>query len=557
MKRAFPAILKPSLLTLVVVVGFGLLASHVSLSAADAKKKRARAETNEVTKEDASLLPPGTKLDHKELGKLIDERIAFRAKKTGVDLSGTCSDGEFIRRAYLDIIGIIPPADKVAQFLDSKDPNKRAKLIDELLDNPRYGKFFAEIWANASIPKISNNRRLPTEAFEKWLKKSLNEGRTWDKIVYDIVAAEGSLNDDNAAVTYFVGNNTVDKMTDRTTQLFLGVQLQCAQCHDHPFTDWKQDEYWAMASFFMKTIVKGNPNQAAKKGRSITITENPRFKQNKKRLPKDAKFVKAKFLAGPEPDIGEKSPYRPVLAKWITSKENRFFARAISNKLWYHFFGRGFVNPVDDMHDDNYASHPELLDTMAQQVKANDFDLKYLIRAICNSETYQRSSKATGNNGDDRELFSHALVRQLSPEQLYDSLEQVIGKPTPAKGGKKRKNNNNRRVNGPRDQFVAFFGVDDAVNPLEYQAGIPQALRLMNSAQIARGAGNGVAVSVKQGNTPAEVIEHMYLSTLSRRPTEAEANRLTEYVSRQSNARSAYGDIMWALLNSSEFALNH
>jgi hypothetical protein len=535
------------------------------------------------------------KLDAQVLARVIDEKIQAKLQAEHVPASGRCTDAEFIRRAYLDIIGVIPPANRVKTFLASTDPNKRAHLIDELLANPRYGRYFGEIWANAMLPKESNNRRLQTKPLQDWMVTKLNQNTPWDKLVYELLTATGP-QDENPAVTFFIGNPTPDKMTDRATQLFLGVQLQCAQCHNHPFTDTKQTEYWGMAAFFMKVRLSANPQQAAKKGVPVSVVENGGIRRGKKNgLPESAKIVPAKFLGEGQPDLNKNQPYRPVLARWLTSKQNHYFARAVANKLWHHFLGRGLVNPVDDMHADNPSTHPELLAVLEQQVKAHDFDLKYLIRAICNSDAYQRSSRPAGKNGDDKELFSHAQVRTLSPEQLYDSLDAVLqngnlpagpfngrakvnanvknkanpnaaakNKANPNAAAKKKVDAKNKKVfaagrgglAGQRFQFVNFFSTDDGYQPLDYQAGIPQALRLMNARQINANTG-AIARAMKEGTAPGQVIEHLFLEAYARRPTPAERDRFVQYVGQQGDPRSAYGDILWALLNSSEFALNH
>jgi len=359
----------------------------------------------------------------------------------------------------------------------------------------------------------------------------------------------------NPAGIYLVGNNTVDKITDNVTRMFLGVQLQCAQCHNHPFTDWKQTEYWAMAAFFMKTKVNGNPQQAAKKGITLAVSETNIKGGKKGALPESAKIVPAKFLQGEQPTITAPE-LRPVLAKWMTSADNKFFARAMVNRFWYQLYGRGLVNPVDDMHDDNVASHPELLATLTEQFKLHNFDVKFLIRTICNSEAYQRSSVSKEDVADiDPDLYTRREMRILTAEQLFDSLSTILGA-------------GNARIEGgtnvaakkgpqtPRANFVAFFRVEDA-NPLEYQNGIPQALRMMNSPFTNKS--DVIAADItKSTKTTAEAIEQIYLTALSRRPTSQELHRLTAYVNRAgSTARTSYGDILWALLNSSEFVLNH
>jgi hypothetical protein len=528
-------------------------------------KGKAKAKTPDVKKAEyapksknlpvARSLTNGKKVEAAELTKLIDQEIAKRIKAEKATTTGLCDDSEFIRRAYLDIVGVIPPASKVTEFLDSKDANKRSKLIDELLADPRFGNYLAEMWAIHLIPRESNNRALQQKPLEGWLAKNFNDNVPLNKIVYELVTASGEI-DKNPAGIYFVANPTVDKITDNVTRMFLGVQLQCAQCHNHPFTDWKQTEYWGMAAFFIKTKVNGTPQQAAKKGVTLAVSENPKAKAGKKGggLPESYKNVPAKFLQGNEPQMEQAGPARPTLGKWMTSDDNRFFARAMVNRFWHQMFGRGIVNPVDDMHDDNAASHPELLTTMTEQFKLNNYDIKYIVRAICNSEVYQRSSVSKDDPGTvDLDLYTRREIRVMNPEQLYDSLSTILG--AEAKGGKAATPVKKGPGNA-RDQFINFFRVEET-NPLEYQNGIPQALRMMNSpfTNKAEAIANQISAGTK---TPAEAIEKLYLTALSRRPTQAEVQRLTAYATRTgATPRAAYGDILWVLINSSEFTLNH
>jgi hypothetical protein len=504
------------------------------------------------------------KLDAAALSQFIDQQMKLRLDGEGIKPSPRCDDAEFLRRAYLDIAGVIPPAERAGAFLESTDPNKRSQLVEELLANPLYGKQMAETWTNLLVPRESNNRRVQSEPLRSWLEQGFSDNKPWDKLVHELITASGP-QDKNGAVTFFIGNPGPDKVTDAVCRLFLGVQLQCAQCHNHPFTGWKQNEYWAMAAFFTKVSVGPAPQVAAKNGTFPAVTENVGGGKGKGkgkgkggfRLPDSAKIVPAKFLQGEQPKLRPSEPMRPVLADWITAPKNPFFARAMANRMWAHFFGRGLVNPVDDMHDDNEPSHPELLAALAEQFKANAFDVKYLVRAICNSETYQRTSRPHEGNGEDKRLFSHAAVRALSPEQLYDSLTAAVGKGPTGRAFANKKGPAGRFGPGnPRAQFVNFFRVEDGANPLEYQAGIPQALRLMNSAQLGKGEA-AVAEATEGGRMPPQVIERLFLRALSRRPTPEEMQRLTEYVARQADAHAAYGDILWALVNSSEFALNH
>jgi hypothetical protein len=477
--------------------------------------------------------------DHLALSRLIDAEIhkGLAAEKTKA--SPLADDAEFLRRIYLDLIGIAPTAERTQAFLNSTEPNKRAKVIDDLLAHPRFGKYWAEIWTLLTIPIDSNNRRLDTATYEKWLTEHFNNNTPLNRLVYDLVTATGEI-DKNGAVAYFLANASPDKMTDNVTQMFLGVKLQCAQCHNHPFVEWKRNEYWGMAAFFMKVRINNNNNKGAKK--AVAEVNGGR----RPNLPESAKIVPATFLRGGNPKLDPNEPYRPVLAKWITSPDNPLFAKAMVNRVWHQLFGRGLVNPVDDMHEGHPPTHPQLLAELSAQFKTRGFDMKDLIRSIVNSDTYQRTSRPQDGNAADTKLYSHASMRVLSAEQLYDSLEQILGKDRGAVGG--------RKAPAPlgRKGFVNFFRTVDNADPLEFQAGIPQALRLMNSGQTNVGA----ALNNMQGST-TEVLQKLFLTVLSRRASERELRRMTEYVARQSDARTAYGDILWALVNSTEFALNH
>ncbi|MBA4187659.1 MAG: hypothetical protein C0467_06525 [Planctomycetaceae bacterium] len=503
----------------------------------------------------AKAAVPATPKDPVSLAKLIDAEISRELAEEKIAPSPRCSDDEFLRRAYLDITGTIPTADKARAFLDSKDSDKRAKLLDELLGDPRYGRRMADIWTAKLFPVDSANRFVLKEPMHKWFEEVFDKNMPWDKLVTALVTAEGSV-EANPATTYFLANRSVDKLTDTTAQHFMGIQLQCAQCHNHPFTSWKQTEYWGMATFYSKVKID-NPKNANKGGDNtkIGVTEGNSKGKTKDFFPESAKTVPAKFLGGPEPAVSASDPYRPLLAKWLTSAENPYFSKAIVNRTWAHLFGVGFVNPIDDMLEENPASHPELLATLAQHLgTSGEFDLKYLMKAICLSDAYQRTSRPMAQNKDDKYKFSHMTMKAMSPEQLFDSLTEVtgLGKGDKAKPGKPA--GGKGAPAGARAQFVNFFlaGADSA-SPVDYEAGIPQALRLMNSAI----ANNSAAVRTVVGSStkPEEAIERIYLTTLSRRPTADEMKMLTEYVAKAGTPMTAYGDILWATLNSSEFTL--
>ena len=521
---------------------------------ADAKPGEKKPDVVAPVKPAAPLGPIGPK-DALLVAKMIDEQVSRKLTEAKIAASPLCSDEEFLRRAYLDLTGVIPTSETARTFLDNSDPRKRAKLIDELLESPNFGRHLADIWQAKLLPRDSNNRFILREPFVKWLESEFNKNTPWNKFATDLLAATGTV-EENPAVTYFLANRSVDKLTDGVAQNFLGVQLQCAQCHNHPFTDWKQTEYWGMAEFFSK-VKADNPKNANKGGDNtkIGVTEGNGHTKAKDFFPESAKAVPAKFLGGEQPKLNANEPYRPAFAKWLTDASNPYFAKSTVNRTWAMMFGTGFVNPVDDIHDGNLPSHPELFETLARNFSGNGFDIKNLYRAICNTQAYQRTSKPFNGNQTDDQLFSHMTVKVLSPEQLFDSLGTVTGaeKAADAKGAKMAMNPK-RGPTGPRDQFVQFFLAGAEVsNSTEYEAGIPQALRLMNS-KVTNNAG-----LLKQfgttGDKPEIVFERIYLATLSRKPTAAELSRLTDYVAKAASKQEAYADILWVALNSSEFTM--
>ncbi len=484
------------------------------------------------------------KMDAVALARLIDDHIEKRLKAEQIPCSPRTDDAEFLRRAYLDIHGVIPTVDQARAFLENNAPDRRARLIDDLLGSQRYAANFADIWHNHLYPANANQRIKP-EALVDWLEHGF-QTQTWDRIVHDLVTAIGS-QDKNGAVTYMLKGRftlSVTEMTDLTSRSFLGVRLNCAQCHNHPFAAWKQSDYWGMAAFFTQ-IQRLKP--------VIAFTAIAETNVDPRKLPEAAMLREPQFLGGAMFKAGADQSLRKALADWMVSRDNPFFARAMVNRMWGHFFGRGLINPVDDMHDGNLPSHPELLEALTEQFKANDLDLKYLCRAISLSETYQRTSKPLAGNGKDDRLFSRMLVKVLTPEQLFDSL--VV-----STGNVGNRSSAGKPINNPRTEFAAFFRTEGEVDPTSYSRGIPQALRLMNSGQFLGPRSEAFITKqmVEPGATPAQAVDRFYLRVLSRRPNAEESVRMLKYLEQPGAERQQlYAEIVWALLNSSEFSLNH
>ena len=498
----------------------------------------------------AAPAKPAVSRDASAIVKLIDTQIDARLKKENLAPSPLSTDADFLRRAFLDINGVIPSYEKAKSFLDDKSTNKREKLVDELLADSNYGRKQADIWGTKLFTVDSANRFVQKEPLSAWLKEQFNKNTPWNEFVSSIITATGPV-DENPAVTYFLSNRSVDKLTDTTGQHFLGIRVSCAQCHNHPFTATKQTEYWGLAAFYSK-VVPEKPANANKGGDNtkLGVTEGKTKSKTKDFFPESTKTVPAKFFGGEEPKLNANDPYRPALAKWLTSVANPYFAKAMVNRTWAQLFGNGIVDPVDDMIEKNKPSHPELLDELTRQFTASGFDVKHLVKGIVLSQAYQRTSKPSTGNKSDEELFSHMAVKMMTAEELFDSLTMITGAGV---GGNDTKKIGVKGVtSGPRANFVNFYvaGAEE-FNATEYEAGIPQALRLMNS----KIAGNPAALKQFGTGKPADILEKMYITALSRRPTDAEVQKLTAHLGKAGSTAEAYGDILWALLNSSEFSM--
>jgi hypothetical protein len=516
-----------------------------------------------------------------DLARLIDDHIEKRLPEKKIPASPRADDAEFHRRLYLDLHGVIPSADKVVAFLDSRDPDKRGKVIDQLLADPQYGRHMADVWDDLLVPRDVPGAEAAVEPLTGYLEKQFNANLPWDQLVRELLTAKGP-HTENGAVIYQLANRTTPMVVDSVTRTFLALPLECAQCHDHPYTHWQQADYWGMAAFFSGVnrpgLMKTGAYVSLAKDKSGTlqlgragIEERPGLLRGhlppppgQQRQKGNSDAVPARFPGGRPMDLKSNEPVlaRPLFAQWLTASDNPYFARATVNRAWRHFFGQALVNPVDDMFKpEATATHPELLESLSSQFVSAGYDLKHLTRAVCNSQAYQRSSKSVKGNAGDTTLYSRMPVKVMTAEQLWDSLVVVFGRdpvklPNPLwerrainalRGGEPRT---------PRGQFVKYFQSEKGVAPTDFTQGIPHALRLMNGVQF-NNVDELLARLAPADGTPEKVIEALYLATLSRRPTAEDATQMIEYVKRQSNRRDAHVDILWALLKSSEFVMNH
>ena len=493
-----------------------------------------------------------------EVSGRIDKLVLDRLAESNISTSPRANDAEYLRRVYLDLAGRIPTVDEAKAFLDSTDSDKRAKLVDGLLAGKDHARHLADIWQVLLISKNSDARRLDRKAFVDWIAGEFAKNRPYNELVREILTAEGP-QDKNPATTFWLSQVTVDRMTDTIGKVFMGSQIQCAQCHNHPFTGWKQDEYWGLAAFVMKVVARP---PGGKQTTSPEVKEAPRVVKNRKNLPESAKFVEAKFFGGDKPKVKESQALRPLLAGWLCASDNPYMAKATVNRLWAMMYGRGLVHPVDNINDTNPATHPELLDELTSQFQASNFDLRAMLRAMALSETYQRSSKpVAGNEGALSESYARMPIKVLTPEQLFDSIKTVLGSPEgnraelrKAAGANKPAAAKAANPEALRNQFLALFEGDADADSTEYLAGIPQVLNLMNSPRMNP---PGAALRITQGLGQAEAIDKLYLATLSRPATDKEKERALRAVKESPAPKTAFGDVLWALMNSTAFASNH
>jgi hypothetical protein len=357
--------------------------------------------------------------------------------------------------------------------------------------------------------------------------------------------------EDNPAVIYLIESRlprTVPDLTDLTSRYFLGIRLNCAQCHDHPVVKWKQQDYWGVAAFFTQIQTPGKSKLVYQVG--VKDYPDITLASLKDGTPDGFMLRPPTFLGGEELRVGKGTTNRGALAAWMTAPKNPYFARAMVNRTWWRLFGRGLVNPVDDMHAANPPSHPELLDLLAKRFVESGFDLKLLTRAIVSSRAYQRTSRPGAAPEKQAALFGRMAVKVLSAGQLYDSLVTVFGPPAKTPGADPRQS--------ARAEFTQFFADDGAPDPTAYRRGIPHLLRQMSSGQFAgRNTAALVTRSAKPGRSADDVAADLFLALLSRRPTADEERLFRAHVTRSDSAEAAYRELAWALMMTSEFSLNH
>jgi hypothetical protein len=484
------------------------------------------------------------RLDEKALAAHIDRSLAEHWAARGIKPAPQTDDAEFIRRVYLDLAGRIPSIIEARDFLDDQRPDKRRLWVDRLLAEPSYANHFANVW-RALLLSQGNPETIPQLApgLEAWLRQNLQKNTGYDQLVREILTASPGGGETTPAAFYQAGESKAENLAASTSRLFLGVKLECAQCHKHPFARWTRNHFWEFAAFFAET----DPQR----GQSRGLHELP--------IPGTQTVVQARFLDGSRPQWKPDATARATLADWLTAADNPFFARAAVNHVWTYFHGLGLEDPAEEGGGDVSSGHGALLGDLARQFTLHQYDLKYLVRAIIASQAYQRTSAATHPSQEQPRAFARMAVRGMTPEQLFDSLAEATEYREPFTPDSRFQ----AGMASPRAEFLAKFPPQD--NRIESRTSIQQALFLMNGkfmADATRLEGNKTLATVAESSatSTARRIETLHLVALCRKPRPDEAARLLKYVTSggpTGDPKKALADIFWALLNSGEFMMNH
>ncbi|MBI2424321.1 MAG: DUF1553 domain-containing protein [Candidatus Hydrogenedentes bacterium] len=487
----------------------------------------------------------------------VDEFVFAKLKKLRVPPAELCSDPVFIRRLYIDILSKLPTVEETRAFLADPDPEKRSKLIAQLLERPEFSELWAMKWAEVLRVTADDNIGFDRKGmlrYNDWLRHSITSNTPMDQLVRELLTAEGG-NFTNPATNFFVVDSDPLVMAENVAQVFMGVQIKCAQCHNHPFERWTMDDYYSFAAFFAQVGRKpsSDPRENIIFNRGSGEVTNIR----------DGQVMQPKFLGGPRPELNGRDR-RAAVAEWLTSPDNPWFSKNIANRVWQHFFGAGIIDPPDDVRVTNPPSNPQLLDELGKRLVSYNYDLRKLVSDICNSYAYQMSTQPRDETVRDTRNFAYAQVRRLSAEQMLDAICQVTdsqvkfanlplgARATQVADGKSGV------------YFLEVFGRPprDTVCTCERRAEptLAQSLHLINGNTLdtAIKSGEGRLNTLLAAETPTpQVIEELYLAAMSRPPTPEEAQHLEAYVASQPDRRLALEDTFWSILNSKEFVFNH
>lgn len=505
--------------------------------------------------------------------KHLDRHINAVLKREGLEPSRQTTDAEFLRRVYLDMTGKIPTPEEVLDFVGDGSANKRSKKINELIGSKESVDYWALLWVNWLIGRRDDgdDQRI---GLTGWVREALETNMPYNLFVKELVAADGEIRA-NAAGNYILRYETSPVyLTSHTSRLFLGLPMQCAECHDHKTEKWLQEDFYSIAAFF--TGIESEEKEEyegmdiignSKMMQNFLITNSPKQRTASYEFDGTRETVPPRFLDSAEEYNGELTKKREALAEWMTAKTNPYFSKAIVNRIWKHFMGRAFVEPIDGFGEEYPATNPGLLAWLAEDFVIHGYDLQHLMRTILNSQTYQRSSETNKSNEDDEIYYSHAYMKPLSADQFFYSMLQATGfeELQQRKAGgqlKKVEIENMKREHLRRFIFLLDNGEMEVIEA--FNGTVPQALMMINGSLVNDSAsykdrGSFVHYVLDNWRDTVDRVQFIYLTVLSRKPTSKEQTYFQRYLDRSlyRDKDLAYEDLYWVLLNSAEFSLNH
>lgn len=500
---------------------------------------------------------PGFKWSQVAEQNFVDRDVFNKLRLMQIPISGLSDDTEFIRRAYIDAIGLLPTAEETRAFLADTGANKRAALIDQITARPEFAEHWALKWADVLRVADESLSAEGARAYHSWIRDNLARNRPFGEVVQDLLTSRG-MSSENPAVNFFRAISNPDDNVQPATvwseglsQLFLGVRLTCARCHNHPFERWTQDDYYSLAAFFAPVRLKGDPKKA----------QNLLFdRRGKVEHLRTGAVMKPKLLGGPVAEVKPGEDPRPVLAAWLTARENPFFARSVVNRVWANLLGRGLVEPIDDFRDSNPAVNEELLDSLAAHFARSNFDFRDLVRTIMKSRTYQTTSMPEALNESDDRYFSHSIPRLLTAEQLSDAIGQITGVWESYEGYPENTRAMQVAGTAARTDFLKTFGRPDRNLTCECEREktptLFQAMALISGRATNRritSDGGRLAALAASKKSDEEIIDELYLAAHSRRPSPREKSAWLKQFARAGGRRAATEDLGWVLINSKEF----
>jgi hypothetical protein len=485
----------------------------------------------------------------------IDTLVNAKLKKLRIIPSDLCSDEVFLRRAYIDVIGLLPTHEEHDRFMASTDPHKRDKLIDELLGRKEFVELWVMKWAELLQIRSEADRvsYKSTLLFYNWLEERIAANVPMNQIVQELLSASGGTFK-NPATNYYQITTEDLKLSENTAQVFMGMRIQCAQCHNHPFDRWTMNDYYGFAAFFAQIGRK-----QAEDPREMIIFNSG---DGEVRHPVGDRVMAPKFLGGATPDVKGKDR-REVLAQWIASPDNPYFAKNLGNIVWAHFFGKGIIDPVDDVRVSNPAVNPELLEALGQKFQEYHYDFKRLVRDICTSHTYQLASETNATNEDDTRNFSHSLIRRMRAEVVLDAIDEVTETPEKFRGLPLGARAVQIADGNTSDYFLTTFGraKRESVCSCEVKMdpNLSQALTLINGRLVDRKLqASPVLQRLQQAHAaPGDAVDELYVRCFGRQPLPDEKQAVTALLTQNPDMSKGYVDLFWSLLNSQEFMFNH